>query len=1127
MKNKITISGKYIDLLDFERLKGDKDLIVKVFPKLSEMSETDVNKFHKEAKNSDLVIMCMFGSNPEKIKQLHLDEIKSPKAYWSFDSHHQWETERKISHFFDKMFISHSPYIKFFDQNKTEWLPCCYVRYGTKDLISMIIKNENIQHRPVDISFPHKPYGIGDREIIAKIARSILKESNIRFHIGPIESGEPYIKLISNSKIILNISLIDDLNIRNFEAWAFNRILLANRTPDHAKLCDLSESAIYFQRSLTNFKECVDYALEYYSKNTINTSPTIINNHLTIHRIQKIINSTINSKYKVTNINIPELKNFKNPNYKIVKSQKKVFHGHGNNIGVITLAKDRIDATPIFCSTRLQIEDNIGESIHIHWRNIRFDYSIKDFNIFCEGIKLALYNLKPKIHNVTGKVQLSEGYLHALADLSKSIVDAQIEYVNLKDLKIIKYVKDEKKVKWITCAIHESPVFSFLKGDYDNYFTYRKLVNDQHEHDPMGINHLCKSLLIYGYPRNNELIVLHGDELYIRDGQHRAAILYFFYGNISIPVVKLKFNDSSKAKINTSSLSTNQNYSLDYLICKLFKEKRNIKEFVSIGKLPLFLIKLISNFLNNTNGTLHIILHQLQHQEARDLANELAKLNISNVHFITGNAKSIISKWSSNIDIILFDEINEIHKTDFFKFNFNFDNNSIWISNIDSYYTTAKHTKQQNLILDNYQWGYIKEFYPNKLSQNISTSDTKASLVHPTKIKSNSINYNNILIVRTDSIGDNIIGSSIIPEIKKILPNATIDIACQNHIAPLYEHSPHIESILRFEKNKLISNKYYLSQFIKQIQSKVYNICINSAFSRDYISDIITLNSNSEIKSAFTGDSCNMPIELMKITNELYTNTVNTNEKVEIHRYKSLFEQIFNQTPSLLSPQVWVTTEDHSTAEMLLKMTNGKKFMAVFPGALHYHKQYPLLGEALNPFSEYTAVILGGKDALEAQNAFCNMFKGNTIKLAGKTTIREMIAIIRKCDFYIGSDSSGAHAACAVETPNIVILGGGHYGRFFPYSPLTSVIINPLSCYNCNWKCPYEIPHCIHDIHSKIVSWAINESINSKSESPRIFMQTHALNKSRDNNPRWSGQISNTASGKVIPVPKSLFNNYN
>ncbi len=57
------------------------------------------------------------------------------------------------------------------------------------------------------------------------------------------------------------------------------------------------------------------------------------------------------------------------------------------NLLVFELARSEIGLVPAIGVKKFVIEDNIGEGIHIHWHNIRFNMSIKDFEMFCEHIE--------------------------------------------------------------------------------------------------------------------------------------------------------------------------------------------------------------------------------------------------------------------------------------------------------------------------------------------------------------------------------------------------------------------------------------------------------------------------------------------------------------------------------------------------------------------------------------------------------------------------------------------------------------------------------------------------------------------------------------------------------------------
>ena len=61
---------------------------------------------------------------------------------------------------------------------------------------------------------------------------------------------------------------------------------------------------------------------------------------------------------------------------------------------LILLSQRIVDAMPDMQSTRLQIEENVGEDIHIHYRNMRLEFSINEFIVFADAVTEALTRLR-------------------------------------------------------------------------------------------------------------------------------------------------------------------------------------------------------------------------------------------------------------------------------------------------------------------------------------------------------------------------------------------------------------------------------------------------------------------------------------------------------------------------------------------------------------------------------------------------------------------------------------------------------------------------------------------------------------------------------------------------------------
>ena len=98
----------------------------------------------------------------------------------------------------------------------------------------------------------------------------------------------------------------------------------------------------------------------------------------------------------------------------------------------------------------------------------------------------------------------------------------------------------------------------------------------------------------------------------------------------------------------------------------------------------------------------------------------------------------------------------------------------------------------------------------------------------------------------------------------------------------------------------------------------------------------------------------------------------------------------------------------------------------------------------------------------------------SAINLTGETTLPEFCELVRGAKLLIGNETSAVHIAAATNTPSICLLGGGHFGRFMPYSEKIKgmkpvAVFSRMDCYGCNWKCIHinsnnEVTPCIKKI---------------------------------------------------------------
>lgn len=56
------------------------------------------------------------------------------------------------------------------------------------------------------------------------------------------------------------------------------------------------------------------------------------------------------------------------------------------NIFIQVLASESVESAPDINPTKFDIEDNVGEAIHIHLRNVRVEMSVSDFDTFAQQL---------------------------------------------------------------------------------------------------------------------------------------------------------------------------------------------------------------------------------------------------------------------------------------------------------------------------------------------------------------------------------------------------------------------------------------------------------------------------------------------------------------------------------------------------------------------------------------------------------------------------------------------------------------------------------------------------------------------------------------------------------------------
>ena len=168
----------------------------------------------------------------------------------------------------------------------------------------------------------------------------------------------------------------------------------------------------------------------------------------------------------------------------------------------------------------------------------------------------------------------------------------------------------------------------------------------------------------------------------------------------------------------------------------------------------------------------------------------------------------------------------------------------------------------------------------------------------------------------------------------------------------------------------------------------------------------------------------------------------------------------------------------------LKDIDSSKKTVALHMGASQKAKQWPLerflhVAESLLQSSNYNIVLIGSAKDSKLGDRF-NSLPGVS-NLIGKTSPRELAAVLRDCDLIITNDSGPMHIAAAVGTKVIAITVGSALGsETAPYGEGHLVLEPDMECFPCSPNNPCPVSTCAMHIKPEVVTdlthWILHQS---------------------------------------------------
>lgn len=298
-----------------------------------------------------------------------------------------------------------------------------------------------------------------------------------------------------------------------------------------------------------------------------------------------------------------------------------------------------------------------------------------------------------------------------------------------------------------------------------------------------------------------------------------------------------------------------------------------------------------------------------------------------------------------------------------------------------------------------------------------------------------------VLIIKPSAIGDVVHTLPVLNLLRRHWPNAQISWLVTPECAGVVDRHPFLHEVIHFDRKGFVGAWrnpraiLALRELAQSLRKRAFDLVI----------DLQGL-----FRSGWLSRTTHAPVRLglsdaRELAGIFYTHRVDVGPRDQhaIERYLAVTEALGAGRGPVEFPFAVDEIDRQSIAAMV-----PERYAVLLPGANWVTKRWPVerfaaLQRPLRERFGLQTVIAGGPDDEE----LARQIPG--VNLVGKTTLRQLVALLEGADLVIANDSGPMHIAAALGRPLVVPFGPTNAARTGPYGRPDSVIRVGIECSPC------------------------------------------------------------------------------
>jgi ADP-heptose:LPS heptosyltransferase len=359
-----------------------------------------------------------------------------------------------------------------------------------------------------------------------------------------------------------------------------------------------------------------------------------------------------------------------------------------------------------------------------------------------------------------------------------------------------------------------------------------------------------------------------------------------------------------------------------------------------------------------------------------------------------------------------------------------------------------------------------------------------------------------ILVTRLDGIGDFVLLTPFLRELRRNYPTSTITLAVGRNASDLAKTCPYVDKVLfldRCPNDRIVTRPQNLIPFVRYLRyltsfaarhfAGEIDLAIQPKWDADpEFATLLTVLSRAPRRVGYTERASPIKGWCNFGQNLLFTDVLPAGEiQHEAKRSLDIIRYLGGFVENTL-PESWPTPTDAGRAGAFLKergLSGGKPLMAFGVGGSHARRHWPFYGELIRLLSsqiDVHALLLAGPGEERLVSRIKELSPSAII--VEQLPLGALASLLSRCILFVGNDSGPMHLAAAAQRPIIELschpVGGdpthcNSPDRFGPMAEKKTIIRSRSASDDCRDGCVADTPHCIANIRPEEVASAVLE----------------------------------------------------